>query len=360
MSHNPPADTCLNILGLDSYGTGLWMVNNCEDNQKFLTNSKSIHMCLLLSEHVHKGTFDICHDPIPTIYFPLARIFNNSCVTFNVPYHMVWLPTDRVTSKVVIKRKLVKFEHLFSDNDEYVKKIRGGIKAIDDTKFQSITTYLFKELGLGTMFIPDDIKDVYNIVKLHVAKLLQGVRGRIHVAQDGWAAPQKLSLLRLVVIWVADAKVQLTNDSDSDDLLSDYFKKRCCNNGEDVLEKYLCDPVLEDLNNPLHYWMSLLDPCDRSGKVITVTLKGALAQIALDFLLVPATSTDVEHLFSHSGLNIMKQHHNLSAESTIDQTVLNSWIKHPGLVDDDELTEFFSNKSKRPNNGGRKLMTEND
>lgn len=71
-----------------------------------------------------------------------------------------------------------------------------------------------------------------------------------------------------------------------------------------------------------------------------------------------ATSTDIEHLFSHSGLNITKRHYNLSVESTIDQTVLNLWIKHPGLVNDNELTEFFSTKSKQPNNGGKKQTTE--
>ncbi len=54
-----------------------------------------------------------------------------------------------------------------------------------------------------------DIKDVYNIIKLRVTKLLQGMRGHIHVAQDGWATPQKLSLLRLVVVWVADAKINV-------------------------------------------------------------------------------------------------------------------------------------------------------
>ncbi len=39
--------------------------------------------------------------------------------------------------------------------------------------------------------------------------MLQGMRGCIHVAQDGWAIPQKLSLLRLVVVWVADAKINV-------------------------------------------------------------------------------------------------------------------------------------------------------
>ncbi|KAK0229936.1 ribonuclease H-like domain-containing protein [Armillaria nabsnona] len=155
-----------------------------------------------------------------------------------------------------------------------------------------------------------------------------------------------------------DMENQLTNDAKEDDMLSNYFKKQHRNSSKDTLEKYLHDPVLEDLDNPLHYWLSLLDPCNRSGKVTLVTPKGALAQMALDFLLVPATSTDIEHLFSHGGLNVMKWHHNLSAESTIDQTVLNSWIKHPGLINDNELMEFFSNKSKRPNNGGKKQMME--
>ncbi len=53
-----------------------------------------------------------------------------------------------------------------------------------------------------------------------------------------------------------------------------------------MLEKYLHDPVLEDLDNPLHYWSSLLDPCDQSGKV-TIMPKGVLAQMALDFLSAP-------------------------------------------------------------------------
>ncbi len=75
MAPNLPADTCLTILGLDSYSTGLLTVNNREENQKFLTNSESIHMCLLLIERICKGTFDICRDAIPAIYFPLAHVF---------------------------------------------------------------------------------------------------------------------------------------------------------------------------------------------------------------------------------------------------------------------------------------------
>ncbi|KAK0198030.1 hypothetical protein F5146DRAFT_1130979 [Armillaria mellea] len=181
MSPNPPANTCLNILGLDSYGTGLWTVNDREENQKFLTNSESIHMCLLLSEHVCKGTFDICRDPIPAIYFPLACIFNNSCISFDIPYRMVWLPTDRVASKVVMEGEPAKFEHLFSDDNEYAKKIRGGIKDVDDMKFQSITMYLFKELSLGTMSLPD--------MRIYIHQLRQA--GKLQAKfEESWQARQ--------------------------------------------------------------------------------------------------------------------------------------------------------------------------
>ncbi len=181
MAPNLPANTRLTILGLDSYSTGLWMVNDHEENQKFLTNSESIHMCLLLSECIRKGTFNICHDPIPAIYFPLAHIFNNSCISFDVPYHMVWLPTNRIASKVVIEEKPVKVEHLFSDDDKYAKKIRGGIEAIDDTKFQNITTYLFKELGLGTMSIPD--------AKIYIHQLRQAGKCQARF-EESWQAQQ--------------------------------------------------------------------------------------------------------------------------------------------------------------------------
>ncbi|SJL09288.1 uncharacterized protein ARMOST_12665 [Armillaria ostoyae] len=54
-----------------------------------------------------------------------------------------------------------------------------------------------------------DVKDMYSMVKLQVATMLQNVRGCIHIAQDGWAAPQKKSLLRLVAVWVANGKMQV-------------------------------------------------------------------------------------------------------------------------------------------------------
>ncbi|SJL16081.1 uncharacterized protein ARMOST_19597 [Armillaria ostoyae] len=151
---------------------------------------------------------------------------------------------------------------------------------------------------------------------------------------------------------VTRAPMTQASSESFDDIFPELSKRRRLNDDVDALEKYLSEPVIDDLDDPLHYWTSLLDECDSLGKVIQVTLKGALAQMALDFLSAPATSTDVERLFSHGGLNMMKHRHNLSAESTIDQTVLNSWTKCPGLLPEDEITQFFNDKSKRPNNSG--------
>ncbi|PBK59244.1 hypothetical protein ARMSODRAFT_849193, partial [Armillaria solidipes] len=51
---------------------------------------------------------------------------------------------------------------------------------------------------------------------------------------------------------------------------------------------------------------------------------GALVRMALDFLSVPGMSLHV-YIFSHGGLVVNKQHHNLLAESTHANVILNSW-----------------------------------
>ncbi|SJK96756.1 uncharacterized protein ARMOST_00001 [Armillaria ostoyae] len=90
-------------------------------------------------------------------------------------------------------------------------------------------------------------------------------------------------------ISVINSDNQASAKSSSKDL-PDLLKKRRRNHTDtDVLEKYLRDPIIEDLDDPLHYWTSLLDPCDRAGKVSSITPKGALAQMALDFLSAPGT-----------------------------------------------------------------------
>ncbi len=72
-----------------------------------------------------------------------------------------------------------------------------------------------------------------------------------------------------------------------EDIFPELSKKRRQNNDVDALERYLSDPIVEDLDDPLHYWTSLLDECNTEGKVLCVMPKGALAQMALDFLSAP-------------------------------------------------------------------------
>ncbi|KAK0184864.1 hypothetical protein F5146DRAFT_1006282 [Armillaria mellea] len=121
------------------------------------------------------------------------HIFNNSCISFDVSYHMVWLLTNHVASKVVIEGELAKFEHLFSDDDEYAKKIRGGIEDVDDAKFQSITTYLFKELGLGTMSLPDVRIYIHQLCQAgkHQAKFKESWQAREAMESDDKASGSK-------------------------------------------------------------------------------------------------------------------------------------------------------------------------
>ncbi|PBK81605.1 hypothetical protein ARMGADRAFT_857341, partial [Armillaria gallica] len=71
----------------------------------------------------------------------------------------------------------------------------------------------------------------------------------------------------------------------------------------------------------------------------------ALARMALDFLSAPAASTDVEQVFSHGGLVINKWCHNLSAESTCANVILNSWDKVDGLIPKKILVKRFNEKA---------------
>ncbi len=72
----------------------------------------------------------------------------------------------------------------------------------------------------------------------------------------------------------------------------------------------------------IKYWANLLPKRNATH----ITLTQALAQMALDFLSAPATSTDVERLFSHSGLVVSKRRHNLTAEHIRQSTILGNWL----------------------------------
>lgn len=98
--------------------------------------------------------------------------------------------------------------------------------------------------------------------------------------------------------------------------------------GRDAFEKYILAPVDEDIEDVISYWTAHLPA--KGNK--TITSKNALARMALDFLSAPATSTDVERLFSRAGLVVTKRRHNLKADSIRHSTILQNWFAVPDLV----------------------------
>ena len=67
--------------------------------------------------------------------------------------------------------------------------------------------------------------------------------------------------------------------------------------------------------------------------------------------VILATSVDVERGFSRGGLTVSKLRHNLSDESTRAATVLNAWMKVPGLVSKTDMIAHFESKKSRTKNG---------
>ncbi|KAJ3510755.1 hypothetical protein NMY22_g15875 [Coprinellus aureogranulatus] len=96
----------------------------------------------------------------------------------------------------------------------------------------------------------------------------------------------------------------------------------------DPLEEYLASPLIPSVVDPIQYWVGM----QAAGH--------PLAQMALDYLLIPATSTDVERAFSRGGLTVSKLCHSLSDESTCCATVVSAWAKDD-LVPIDDIVEVF-------------------
>lgn len=132
-------------------------------------------------------------------------------------------------------------------------------------------------------------------------------------------------------------------------------------NAEDALDAYLKSPINAE-TDPIKFWVSRLD---KDG--LKISPHGALARMGLDFLSAPgtdlvsllyfpiayvmlyvATSTDVECLFSHGGMQVTKRRHNLSFDTLRCLMVLCSWFE-AGLVPIDRVLEYF-----RKLNGRRK------
>lgn len=77
-----------------------------------------------------------------------------------------------------------------------------------------------------------------------------------------------------------------------------------------------------------------------------------LAQMALDYLSVPATSTDVERAFSRGGLTVSKLRHSLTDESTRCSSVLELWAEIDGFIPLDKIVALFKDKSSRARKEG--------
>ncbi|PBK89307.1 hypothetical protein ARMGADRAFT_882713, partial [Armillaria gallica] len=106
---------------------------------------------------------------------------------------------------------------------------------------------------------------------------------------------------------------------------------------------YITNPPT-DCSDPIIYWSAKLDKQDVKSKKKVVMLMGALARMALDFLSAPGMSLHV-YVFSHGGLVINKWCHNLLAESTRANVILNSWGKVDGLIPKKILVKRFNEKA---------------
>ena len=72
--------------------------------------------------------------------------------------------------------------------------------------------------------------------------------------------------------------------------------------------------------------------------------------MVLILIILSATSTDVERLFSHGGAQVSKRRHNLSFETLRCLMVLRSWFE-AGLVPVERVLEYFRSLRSRRRNG---------
>lgn len=72
--------------------------------------------------------------------------------------------------------------------------------------------------------------------------------------------------------------------------------------------------------------------------------------MVLILIILSATSTDVERLFSHGGAQVSKCRHNLSFETLHCLMVLRSWFE-AGLVPVERVLEYFRSLRSRRRNG---------
>jgi hypothetical protein len=103
----------------------------------------------------------------------------------------------------------------------------------------------------------------------------------------------------------------------------------------DALDLFLADPPITSITDYWHTISSSRNPL------------ASLAPMTIDFLSIPAASTDVEHAFSSGGLTVSDLRHSLSDESTRAATVLSSWAGVPGLISENDIVENIRMKRFR-------------
>jgi len=115
----------------------------------------------------------------------------------------------------------------------------------------------------------------------------------------------------------------------------------------DALEEYLKAPPLPLERDPIGYWLRQR----KGGEIMADPAAIALAQMALDYLSVPATSVDPERVFSFSGGSITKLRHQLSDDSARPVVMVGLWSKVDGLLPEQEfemkIEEGWSRSRKR-------------
>lgn len=105
----------------------------------------------------------------------------------------------------------------------------------------------------------------------------------------------------------------------------------------DPFEDFINGSQTDD--DPIAYWTARIAPLD----AVSITPTQALARMALDFLSAPATSTDVERLFSKAGLVVAKRRYNLTAEHIRQSTVLANWISL-GIIPNRKISSALKKK----------------
>ncbi|OJT13582.1 hypothetical protein TRAPUB_9870 [Trametes pubescens] len=107
----------------------------------------------------------------------------------------------------------------------------------------------------------------------------------------------------------------------------------------DALKIYLEEPPSDTVSDPLKYWDLVLKSTPESSG------QHALAQMAIDFLSAPATSTDAERAFSRGRLTVSRLRHSLADESVRANTVLGSWARIADLLPEADLIEVVRQHS---------------